>query len=65
MNKCELALQFFPEQRNAKQAVRHLMRWIQRNPSLLCALQATGYQSTQKVFTWKQVLLIKEHLGDP
>lgn len=64
MNKTEIALLYFPDS-TPKVAVRHLMRWINRCTPLLHELEATGYCSTQKYFTCRQVRLIYYHLGEP
>ena len=62
--KKELALMYFPESM-PRTAVNHLMAWINRCTQLLEQLQATGYQSTCKAFTPRQVKAIVEHLGEP
>ena len=64
MNKQELALQYFPDATSAT-AVRHLTRWIARCHPLVEALTGTGYQSRNRTFTWKQVTLIRQYLGEP
>lgn len=64
MNKQELALQYFPEA-TSETAVRHLMRWIARCLPLGEALAKTGYQNRNRSFTWRQVMLIREYLGEP
>lgn len=64
MNKQELALQYFPDATSAT-AVRHLTRWIARCHPLVEALTGTGYQSRNRTFTWKQVILIRQYLGEP
>ena len=55
MNKQELALQYFPD----------ATRWIARCHPLVEALTGTGYQSRNRTFTWKQVTLIRQYLGEP
>lgn len=62
--KKELALMYFPDSM-PRTAVNHLMAWINRCTQLLEQLQATGYQSTCKAFTPRQVKAIVEHLGEP
>ena len=62
--KKELALMYFPESM-PRTAVNHLMAWINRCTQLSDQLQATGYQSTCKAFTPRQVKAIVEHLGEP
>ena len=64
MNKQELALQYFPDA-TAATAVRHLTRWITRCLPLAEALTQSGYQSRNRTFTWRQVLLIRNFLGEP
>lgn len=64
MNKQELALQYFPDA-TAATAVRHLTRWIARCLPLAEALAQSGYQSRNRTFTWRQVLLIRNFLGEP
>ena len=62
--KKELALMYFPDS-IPRTAVNHLMAWINRCTPLAEQLQATGYQSTCKAFTPRQVKAIVEHLGEP
>ena len=64
MTKQELALQYFPDA-TSETAVRHLTRWIARCYPLAQALARTGYQSRNRTFTWKQVTLIRQYLGEP
>ena len=64
MTKQELALQYFPYA-TSETAVRHLTRWIARCHPLAQALAGTGYQSRNRTFTWKQVILIRQYLGKP
>lgn len=64
MKKSELALLYFPLS-NPETAIRHLMRWIKLCTQLVESLRATGYRTSQKVFTARQVALILEYLGDP
>ena len=64
MTKQELALQYFPDATTGT-AVRHLIRWIARCLPLAEALAMTGYQSRNRSFTWRQVLLIRQYLGEP
>lgn len=64
MTKGDLALLYFPGS-NARIATRHLMRWINGCSPLMEELAATGYYSTQKIFTSRQVTLINRHLGGP
>lgn len=64
MTKQELALQYFPDA-TSETAVRHLTRWIARCHPLAQALAGTGYQSRNRTFTWKQVILIRQYLDEP
>lgn len=64
MTKQQLALQYFPDAAS-ETAVRHLMRWITGCLPLTEALAKTGYQSRNRSLTWKQVLLIRDFLGEP
>lgn len=64
MTKGSLALLYFPGS-NPRIATRHLMRWINGCPPLMEELSATGYHTSQKVFTSRQVTLINRHLAAP
>lgn len=64
MTKQQLALQYFPDT-VSETAVRHLMRWINGCRPLTEALAGTGYQSRNRSLTWRQVLLIRDFLGEP
>lgn len=64
MTKKELALQYFPHA-SSDTAVRHLVRWIARCHPLAEALAHSGYRHRNRSFTWRQVLLIRNFLGDP
>ena len=50
MTKGSLALLYFPGS-NPRIATRHLMRWINGCPPLMEELSATGYHTSQKIFT--------------
>ncbi len=63
-SKKELALLYFPDSM-PRTAVSHLMSWIRRCTLLWEQLQTTGYQSTNKTFTPRQVRFIVEQLGEP
>ena len=63
-SKQELAMLYFPDS-DPRIATNHLMRWINRNQSLLRELKATGYYSHSKFFTTRQVCAILDYLGDP
>lgn len=62
--KQELALLYFPDS-DPRTATRHLMRWINRNPTLQQELKATGYYPNSKYFTTRQVCTILDYLGEP
>ncbi len=62
--KKELALMFFPES-NPRTAANHLRAWIRRCTPLWKILSDTGYKSSSKSFTPRQVKAIVEHLGEP
>ena len=62
--KKELALMYFPDS-SPRTAVSHLMSWIRRCAQLWEQLQATGYETTCKTFTPRQVRAIVEQLGEP
>ncbi len=62
--KKELALMYFPDS-DPRTAVNHLARWISRNKRLLEQLKATGYESSNKAFTPRQIMTLVEYLGEP
>ena len=62
--KKELALCYFPNS-NPRVAVNHLMSWIRRCAPLWQQLLESGYISTSKGFTPRQVRAIVEYLGEP
>lgn len=62
--KKELALRYFPDSQ-PRTAVNHLMSWIRRCRPLWTELLSTGYSTTSKSFTPRQVRAIVDHLGDP
>ena len=62
--KKELALLYFPDS-TPRTAVSHLMAWIRRCTQLWQQLQQTGYQTTCKTFTPRQVRAIVDQLGEP
>lgn len=64
MTKKSIALLYFPDS-EPRTAVNHLMAWIKRNKCLVEELDKTGYVSTSKMFTPRQVRLIAEYLGEP
>lgn len=59
-----LAMKYF-EDSSPRAARAHLTSWIKRCPELMEKLEATGYRSTQKDLTPRQVRLIIEYLGEP
>ncbi|MBR3625820.1 MAG: DUF4248 domain-containing protein [Bacteroidaceae bacterium] len=62
--KRALAGLYFPES-HPRTAVNHLMSWIRRCTHLHEQLKATGYTTTDKIFTPRQVSLIIDYLGEP
>jgi hypothetical protein len=62
--KKELALMYFPDS-SPRTAVSHLMSWIRCCTTLWDQLQETGYETTCKTFTPRQVRAIVEQLGEP
>ena len=55
---------YFPDS-DPRTATCHLMRWINRNPTLQQELKATGYYRHSKYFTTRQVRHILDYLGEP
>jgi hypothetical protein len=62
--KKELALCYFPDSM-PHTAVNHLMSWINRCDQLGQQLRESGYCTTNKAFTPRQVRAIVEMLGEP
>ena len=62
--KKELALLYFPDSL-PRTAVNHLMAWIHRCTPLWQQLLDSGYSTTSKGFTPRQVRAIVEQLGEP
>ena len=63
-SKKELALMFFPDS-TPRVAVNHLMALIRRCDMLWDELQETGYKTSSKVFTPRQVRAIVDWIGAP
>ena len=63
-SKKELALRFFPDS-TPRVAVNHLMALIRRNDMLSDELLSTGYKTTNKVFTPRQVQAIVDWIEAP
>ena len=63
-SKKELALLYFPDS-TPRVAVNHLMALIRRNDMLCDELLSTGYKTTNKVFTPRQVQAIVDWIGAP
>ncbi len=63
--KKELALLYFPTAQNPHTAVNHLMSWINRCKGLREALDAQGYQKTQKWFSPREMRILVEFIGEP
>lgn len=60
----ELALKYF-QNSTPSSASTQFKKWINRNKSLLCDLENSGYANGQKIFTPRQVSLIIDHFGEP
>jgi hypothetical protein len=65
MLKRTLALQYFPEATNSRNAIRSLNRWIERCKPLHQALQDMGVQAGQQYLPPEAVRLIYHYLGEP
>lgn len=63
-SKSELAQAYAPEV-SPGAALNRLAKWIRFNAPLTGALEQTGYRSTQRMFTSRQVELIFTYLGKP
>lgn len=65
MKRRDLALQYFPD-KEPKEAVRSLHRWIINCPDLVHALAAADRQfQRRRELTVRQVRTILFYLGDP
>ena len=64
LQQSELAQAYAPDIA-PKSALNRLNLWIKFNAPLNKALQQTGYNPKQKVFTSRQVGLIFDYLGTP
>lgn len=64
IGKCELAMLYFPHSKEST-ATKQLMRWINRNPKLMEALKAAGYNTHDKYFTPRQRDIIFDFLCEP
>lgn len=62
--KGELAMMYMPGICRCG-ALKQFNRWLERNVRLTEELRATGYDSTVRLFTPKQVSLIVEYIGEP
>lgn len=62
--KRELAIAYAPDITPAS-ALNRLAKWFKTNRTLSTALQQTGYNPRQQVFTSMQVELIFKYLGKP
>lgn len=63
-SKSQVAQAYFPCATSGA-ALNLLASWIRRNRQLSEALAATGYRSTQRILSSRQVALIFEFLGEP
>jgi hypothetical protein len=59
-----LAMQYYPG-RGYKAAVRAFRKEIEQTRGLMSALSDTGYTSTQRLLTPRQVCIIEDYLGEP
>lgn len=59
-----LAMQYYPG-RGYKAAVRAFRKEIELTRGLMAALSDTGYTSTQRLLSPRQVSIIEDHLGEP
>lgn len=59
-----LAMQYYPG-RGYKAAVRAFRKEIELTRGLMSALSDTGYTSTQRLLTPRQVCIIEDYLGEP
>ena len=59
-----LAMQYYPG-RGYKAAVRAFRKEIEQTRGLMSALSDTGYTSTQRLLSPRQISIIKDHLGEP
>jgi hypothetical protein len=65
MLKSYLALQYFPEASNTRNAIRSLNRWIERCQPLHEALLQMGVKAGQQYLPPEAVRLIYHYLGEP
>lgn len=63
--KSDLAQLYFPLSPSRREAVRNLLRLIQRTPALQQELQDTGIRTYAKIFSARQVEIIVRHIGTP
>lgn len=59
-----LAMQYYPG-RGYKAAVRAFRKEIELTRGLMSALSDTGYTSTQRLLSPRQVSIIEDYLGEP
>jgi len=64
MSKQELALLYSPDL-TPHGAVNRLMRWVNRDPAFLAALERVGYRKHSKLLSPLQVGVFFEFLGEP
>lgn len=60
----ELAILYFPGILD-KSASSQLSAWINRDKDLLNELLKAGYRKGQRMYTPRQVAILRDHLGDP
>lgn len=62
--KAELALLYFPGN-DPDSAVRNLRRWIMRQPEIMAAFEAVGYDKKLHSYFKREVEIIVKYLGEP
>ena len=60
----ELARLYFPGILD-KSASSQLSSWINRDEDLMAELKKAGYKKGQRMYTPRQVAILRDHLGDP
>ena len=60
----ELARLYFPDIL-PKSASSQFTLWIRRDEELLSDLLKAGYKKDQRIYTPRQVAILRDHLGDP
>ena len=60
----ELARLYFPDIL-PKSASSQFSLWINRDEELLAELKKAGYKKGQRMYTPRQVAILRDHLGEP